>query len=135
MYINCSNVTRTKCPIALYKISKNEIYGNFGPLIEHGPYWINFIVLTFISRKKKSNNFRCPYKIWNKYISFNMNKQINKSKRSHRFYEEKGEFGGPRRESLCFKWVIPTILGPLSSFTRNLLRIFNFIIEVDRNPN
>jgi hypothetical protein len=53
MYINYSNVTRTKCPIALYKFSKNEIYGNFGPLIEHGPHWRNFIVLTFISRKKK----------------------------------------------------------------------------------
>ncbi len=45
----CSNVTRTKCPIAMYKISKNEFFGNFGPLIEHGPHWINFIIFTFIS--------------------------------------------------------------------------------------
>jgi hypothetical protein len=53
MYINCSNVTRTKCPIAMYKISKIEISRNFGPLIEHGPHWINFIIFTFISEKKE----------------------------------------------------------------------------------
>ncbi len=42
---------RTKCFIAMYKVSKNEISGNFGPLIDHGPHWINFIILTFISEK------------------------------------------------------------------------------------
>jgi len=36
MYIKCSSVTRTKCPIAMYKVSKNENFGNFGPLIENG---------------------------------------------------------------------------------------------------
>jgi hypothetical protein len=125
----------------MYKISKSEFFGNFGPLIEHGPHWINFIILTFISEYNNNNNnnnnnnkFRCLYKIWNKYISFDMKKKM-KSKIGHRFYEEKAEFEGSRRESLCFKWGIPTILGPLSSFTRSPLRIFNFIIEVDRNPN
>jgi hypothetical protein len=42
-------VTKTKCPIAMYKISKIEISRNFGPLIEHGAHWINFIILTFIN--------------------------------------------------------------------------------------
>ncbi len=30
----------------------------------------------------------------------------------HRFYEEKGEFGGPKNESLCFKQGTLTTLGP-----------------------
>jgi len=38
MYIKCSNVARTKCIIAMYKVSKDEFFGNFGPLIEHGPH-------------------------------------------------------------------------------------------------
>ncbi len=33
----------------MYKISKSEISKKFGPLIEHGSHWINFIILTFIS--------------------------------------------------------------------------------------
>jgi hypothetical protein len=46
IYIKCSNVTKTKCPIAMYKVLKSEIFGNFGPLIEHGPpllknIWLN----------------------------------------------------------------------------------------------
>ncbi len=73
MYIKCSNVTRTKCPIAMYKISKIENLGNFGPFIKHGPHWINFIILTFINENNKY--FRCPYKIWNKFISFDMGKK------------------------------------------------------------
>jgi hypothetical protein len=68
-------VTRTKCPIAMYKISKNEFFGNFGPLIEHGPHWINFIILTFISENNRY--FRCPYKIWSKFISFDTKKKGN----------------------------------------------------------
>jgi hypothetical protein len=38
MYIKCSNVARTKCTIAMYKVSKNEIFEIFGPLIEHGSH-------------------------------------------------------------------------------------------------
>jgi hypothetical protein len=37
MYTKCSSVTKTKCPIAMYKVFKSEIFGIFGPLIEHGP--------------------------------------------------------------------------------------------------
>jgi hypothetical protein len=51
---------------------KNEFLGNFGPLIEHGPHWINFIILTFISEKNRYS--RCLYKIWNKIISFDRRK-------------------------------------------------------------
>jgi len=79
----------------MYKISKNENFGKFGPLIKHCPHWINFTILTFISEKNRY--FRCPCKIWNKFISFDMKK--------------KG--GGPKNESLCFKWGTPTILGPI----------------------
>jgi hypothetical protein len=32
------NVTRTKCLIAMYKVSKSENSKNFGPLVKHGPY-------------------------------------------------------------------------------------------------
>jgi hypothetical protein len=84
----------------MYKVSKNEILGNFGPLIEHGPHWINFIIFTFISENNRY--FQCPYKIWRKFISFDMRKK-RESKTCHRLYEENGEFGGPRSESLCFK--------------------------------
>jgi hypothetical protein len=31
------------------KSFQSEVFGNFGPLIEHGPHWINFIILTFRS--------------------------------------------------------------------------------------
>jgi hypothetical protein len=51
--IKCIYVTRTKCPIAMLKVLKSQIYGNFGPLIEHGPHWINFTIVIFISEKKK----------------------------------------------------------------------------------
>jgi hypothetical protein len=37
MYIKISSVTRTKCPIAMYKISKSEIFGNIGPVIKTWP--------------------------------------------------------------------------------------------------
>jgi hypothetical protein len=73
MYIKISSVTRTKYPIAMYKFSKIEIFGNFGPLIKHGSHWINFTILTFIS--EKHGYFRCPYKIWSKSISFEMRKK------------------------------------------------------------
>jgi len=112
MYIKCSNVTRTKCPIAMYKISKSDFFENFGPLIEHSPHWINFIILTFISENNRY--FRCPYKVWSKFISFHMKKKRKFKIGQYRFYEEKGEFGGPRNESLCFKQGTPTILGPNS---------------------
>ncbi len=108
MYIKISSLIRTKCPIAMYKISKNEIFGNFGPLIEHGPHWINFTIFTFIS--ENNGYFRCPYKIY-----FIWDERKNKFKTYNRLYEEKGEFGGPKSESLCFKRGTPTILGPICS--------------------
>jgi hypothetical protein len=37
MYIKCSIVTKTQCPIAMYKVFLNEFFGDFGLLIEHGP--------------------------------------------------------------------------------------------------
>ncbi len=30
----------------------------------------------------------------------------------HRLYEKKDELGGPKNESLCFKWDTPTIFRP-----------------------
>jgi hypothetical protein len=32
------NVTKTKCLIIMLKVSKNQKFGNFGPLIEHGAH-------------------------------------------------------------------------------------------------
>ncbi len=43
------------------------------PLIEHGPHWINFTILTFISENNRY--FKGLYKIWNKIISFDMRKK------------------------------------------------------------
>jgi len=45
------NLTKSKCLIAMKKNSKNENSKTFGPLIEHRPHWINFIIFTFISEK------------------------------------------------------------------------------------
>jgi hypothetical protein len=73
MCIKCMNVTKTKCPIVMSKVSKSQISKNFKPLIEHGPHWINFSILTFIS--ENSRYFRGLYKIWNKIISFDMRKK------------------------------------------------------------
>jgi hypothetical protein len=42
-------------------------------LIEHGPHWITFIILTFISEKNKY--CKGLYKIWNNFFSFNMRKK------------------------------------------------------------
>ncbi len=55
------------------KVSKNENFKNFGPLIQHGPHWMNFTILIFISENNKYS--KCPYKIWNKIISFDMRKK------------------------------------------------------------
>jgi len=33
--------------------SKSQIFENFGPLMEHGPHWINFIIITFINENNR----------------------------------------------------------------------------------
>jgi hypothetical protein len=85
----------------MYKGSKSEISKNFGPLIDHGPHWINFIILTFLSEKNKYS--RCLYKIWSKLISFDMEKK-EKSKNNDNLWK-KGEFEGSKSEHLCLKEV------------------------------
>ncbi len=51
---------------------KSENSKNYGPLIEHGPHWIIFIILTFINE----NNlyFRHMYKILKELILFDIKK-------------------------------------------------------------
>jgi hypothetical protein len=88
-------------------------------LIEHGPPWINFIILTFISEKNRY--FRSLHKIWNKTISFDMRKRV-KCKTCHVKNEKKGEFGSPRSESLCFKGGTLIMLGPI---VENQIILFN----------
>jgi hypothetical protein len=74
MYIKCSSVTRTKCRIAMYIVSKSEISRKYyGLLIEHGPHWIKFTILAFIN--EKHIYFKCPSQIWSKFISFDMRKK------------------------------------------------------------
>jgi hypothetical protein len=63
---------KNQVPYYNVKSFKKWIFWEFGPLIEYGPYWINFITLTFISEKNRYS--RCLYKIWNKVISFDMKK-------------------------------------------------------------
>jgi hypothetical protein len=64
---------KNQMPNCNVKSFKKSIFGNFGPLIKHGPHWINFTILTFIS--ENSRYFKCLYKIWNKIISFDMIKK------------------------------------------------------------
>jgi len=73
MCIKCMNVTRTKCPVIMEKVFKSQNFGSFGTLTEHGPHWINFNILTFISENNRY--FRGLYKIWKKNISFDMRKK------------------------------------------------------------
>jgi len=35
----------------MYKVSKIENFENWGPLIENGPQWINFVILIYINEK------------------------------------------------------------------------------------
>jgi len=97
-------------------------FWEFGPLIEHGPHWIDFIIITFISEKNRY--FRCPYKIWSKFITFDMKKKGNL--RCQRFYKKKGEFGGPRSESFYFKWVPRLYLDPFVMFFQCFMYISSY---------
>jgi hypothetical protein len=64
---------KNQMPYCNEKVSQNQIYENFGSLIEHGPQWINFIIFIFISENNKY--FKSLHKIWNKIISFDMRKK------------------------------------------------------------
>jgi len=108
MYKKYSSVIRTKCPITMYKITKNENFENFEPLIGHGPHWINVTIFTLISEKNRY--FKCPYKIWRKFNSFDILKKEN-LKQVIGFIKKKMNLG-PKSESLCFKYDTLIILGP-----------------------
>ncbi len=56
---------KNQVPYCNVQSFKNEVFGNFGPLTQHGPHWINFIILIFINEK---TNARGLYKIWIKII-------------------------------------------------------------------
>jgi hypothetical protein len=62
-------------PYCNVKISKNQFFWNFGPFIEHGPHWINFTILTFIS--ENNSYFRGMYKIWKKIFYLTHKKRWN----------------------------------------------------------
>ncbi len=42
---------KNEMPYCNVRFLKSQIYGNIGPLIKHGPHWINFTIFTFISEK------------------------------------------------------------------------------------
>jgi hypothetical protein len=65
--------TKPNALLQCKKVSKSENFGNFGPLIEHGPHWINFTILIFINEKNRY--FKCVYTILSKIISFNMRRK------------------------------------------------------------
>ncbi len=92
--------TRTKCFITMYKVFKNETFGNFGPLTEHGPNWKKIIIFTFVTANNRY--FRRPYESWSKFISFDMKKKGN-LRHVIGFTKKKSEFGGPRNESFLFQ--------------------------------
>ncbi len=74
MHIKRSIMTRVKCLIEMFKVSKSENFGNFGPLIDYGTYWINFIILSVVSENNRYS--KKLYKNWSKFISFDMRKKI-----------------------------------------------------------
>jgi hypothetical protein len=43
---------KNQMPYYNIKYFLNENFENFRPFIKHGPHWINFTILTFISEKK-----------------------------------------------------------------------------------
>jgi hypothetical protein len=102
----CDN---NQTPYYNVKVSKNQNFGNFGPLVTHGLHWINFIILTFISQNNRY--FRGLYKIWNKIISFDMKKKV-KCTTCHGKNEKKSEFGSPWNEFLGFKCGTSIMFGP-----------------------
>jgi hypothetical protein len=75
LYVNVYKIyecDKNQMPCYNVKSFKSQISGNFGPFIEHGLHWINFIILTFISENNRY--FKGLYKIWNKIILINMRK-------------------------------------------------------------
>jgi len=101
---------KNQMPYYIVKSFKKWIFGNFEPLIEYGPHWINFIILTF--RIGKNRYSKSLYKIWNKIISFDMKKKGN-FKIGHRKSEEKDELESLMTESICFRGCTPIMLGPM----------------------
>jgi hypothetical protein len=59
------------------------------------------------------------------HIKFGINLFHKRGKQVIRLYEKKCEFRNPKNESLCFKWGISTIFGPLSNVKCNE----NYIIK------
>ncbi len=55
-----------------------------------------------------------------------------KCKTCHGKSEEKGEFGSPRSESLCFKGGTPIVLGPFYGIFRIDFRVHSF--QGRKNP-
>jgi hypothetical protein len=75
----------------MYKVSKNDFFGNCWPLMEHGPHWASFIIFTFVN--EKNGIFKCLYKIERGFISFDMKERKGKySKTCFRFWEILGIF-------------------------------------------
>jgi hypothetical protein len=42
---------KNQVPYCNVKSFRNEIFGSFGSLIEHGPHYISFTILIFINEK------------------------------------------------------------------------------------
>jgi hypothetical protein len=61
---------KNQMPYQNVKSFKKSNFWEFWAIDKH---WINFTILTFIS--KNNRYFRCLYKIWNKIISFGMRKK------------------------------------------------------------
>jgi hypothetical protein len=81
---------------------KSEIYGIWAidktwPTLDKFYYSYN--------HKWKKKNFRCPYKIWNKFISFDMKKK-RKFKTCHSFMKKKMNLG-VLRTSPCVSNGVP----------------------------
>jgi hypothetical protein len=82
----------------MFKCDKNQMpycnvqnfkkwkFWEFGPLIKHGPYWINFIVFTFISEKIDTLDAHIKFGANLFHLTW---EEIGKSKTNNRFYGKK----------------------------------------------
>jgi hypothetical protein len=98
----------------MYECDKNQMpycNVNFFKKSNFGEFWVidktwltldKFTISTFINENNRY--FKCLHKIWNKIISFDMEKRV-KCKTCHGKSEEKGEFESFRSESNVSKGV------------------------------
>jgi hypothetical protein len=103
---------KNQMPYCNLKSFKKSNLWEFWAIDRTWPTLDEFYCSHFYMQKKRY--FRSLHKIWNKIISFDIRKK-GEMQAYHGKSEEKGEFGSPRNESLCFKRGTLIMFGPIYS--------------------